>query len=267
MNGNKLRLALHHRRPVTGREHVHHSDRGSAYTAWAFQTQLRQAGHLPGQRGRGDLLCNSEGRAHRPAALTLTCRRGASHLRFCRKVVQPEASARKPWLPHPRRPRNLPTVCPVRSRTIDCPMNGCKSSPGVACWWGTADVAWMVAMPPGRRPLLAPGSAEAVAQREKAYLRARFEHPFGVIKRQFGNMESRYRALVENGVAISDTVRAWQTSGWHGAPWWQGRLPRRRRPNSRNDGGPGRRAKPLPPTGTAACARTRGHGSKSPASN
>ena len=135
MTGNKLRVALHHRRPVTGREHVHHSDRGSAYTAWAFQTQLRHAGHLPGQRSGGDLLCNSEGRAHRPAALTLTCRRGASHLGFCRKVVPPEASARKPWLPHPRRSRNLPTVCPVLSRTIDCPVNGCKFSPaGVGRW-------------------------------------------------------------------------------------------------------------------------------------
>ena len=72
----------------------------------------------------------------------------------------------------------------------------------------------MVAMPPGRRRLLAPGSAEAVAEREKASVRARVEHPFRVIKRQFGHMEARYRGLAKNGshlvtrFASGDTVRA-----------------------------------------------------------
>ena len=42
--GNALRMALHRRRPATGRELVHHSDRGSTYTASAFQPLRRQAG-------------------------------------------------------------------------------------------------------------------------------------------------------------------------------------------------------------------------------
>ena len=165
-------------------------------------------------------------------------------------MVQRAPSARKPWLPQPRLLRSLPTVCPVRSQTIDCPINGCKSNRGVARWWDTACVAWMVAMPPGRRRLLAPGSAEAVAEREKASVRARVEHPFRVIKRQFGHMEARYRGLAKNGshlvarFAPGDTVRAWQTSGWHGAPCWQSRLPPARVRNPCNDGGPGRRPKP-----------------------
>ena len=44
LTGNALRMALHRRRPVRGQELVHHSDRGSTYTAWAFQALLRQAG-------------------------------------------------------------------------------------------------------------------------------------------------------------------------------------------------------------------------------
>ena len=42
--GNALRIPLHRRRPVTGQERVHHSDRGSTYTAWAFRALLREAG-------------------------------------------------------------------------------------------------------------------------------------------------------------------------------------------------------------------------------
>ena len=44
LTGNALRMALHRRRPARGQELVHHSDRGSTYTAWAFQALLRQAG-------------------------------------------------------------------------------------------------------------------------------------------------------------------------------------------------------------------------------
>ena len=43
---------------------------------------------------------------------------------------------------------------------------------GVTRWWDTPGVAWMVAMPPGRRRLLAPGSPEAVVERAKASVRA-----------------------------------------------------------------------------------------------
>ena len=70
---------------------------------------------------------------------------------------------------------------------------------GVARWWDTPGVAWMVAMPPVRRRLLAPGSAEAVAERAKASVRAKVAQPFRVIKRQFGHMKARYRGLAQNG--------------------------------------------------------------------
>ena len=86
-----------------------------------------EAGHPPGQRGRGDLLRNPERRAHPPATPALTGRRGRSHLRLCRNVVQPAPSERKPWLPQPRHLRSVPTVCPVRSQIIDSPINECKS--------------------------------------------------------------------------------------------------------------------------------------------
>ena len=70
---------------------------------------------------------------------------------------------------------------------------------GGARWWDTPGVAWMVAMPPGRRRLLAPGSAEAVVERAKASVRAKAGHPFRVIKRQFGHVNARYRGLAKNG--------------------------------------------------------------------
>ncbi len=70
---------------------------------------------------------------------------------------------------------------------------------GVARWWDTPGVAWMVAMPPGRRRLLAPGLAEAVVERAKASVRAKVEHPFRVIKRQFGHVKARNRGLAKNG--------------------------------------------------------------------
>ena len=60
-------------------------------------------------------------------------------------------------------------------------------------------MAWQVAMRPGRRRLLAPGSAEAVVERAKASVRAKFEHPFRVIKRQFGQVKARYRGPAKNG--------------------------------------------------------------------
>ncbi len=174
LTGNAVRMALHRRRPVAGRERVHHSDRGSTSTAWAFQALLRKAGITCSMGRPGTCMdkpvaetffATLRGRAHPPAPLDFTCRCGQSHIRLCRNVAQPAPSARKPRLPQPRCLRSLPTVCPDRSQTIDCPINGCKSNRGVARWWDTAGVAWMMAMPPGRRRLLAPGSAEAVAER------------------------------------------------------------------------------------------------------
>ena len=59
-------------------------------------------------------------------------------------------------------------------------------------------VQWRVAMRPGLRRLLAPGSAEALEQRRLASLRAKVEHPFLAVKRRFGYAKVRYRGLAKN---------------------------------------------------------------------
>ncbi len=57
-------------------------------------------------------------------------------------------------------------------------------------------VEWRVAMRPGRRRRLAPDSA--LAERERASLRAKVEHPFPYLKQRFGDRRTRYRCLVKN---------------------------------------------------------------------
>ena len=47
-------------------------------------------------------------------------------------------------------------------------------------------VDWQVALRPGQRRRLAPGSAAAEAERRKASIRAKVEHPFLYVKRHFG---------------------------------------------------------------------------------
>ena len=47
-------------------------------------------------------------------------------------------------------------------------------------------VEWRVAMKPGRRRLLAESGAEAAAEKRKASVRAKVEHPFLYVKRHFG---------------------------------------------------------------------------------
>ena len=65
-----------------------------------------------------------------------------------------------------------------------------------------ADVAWHVAMRPGkRRALNKQNAADALmdqAEKLKAAVRAKVEHPFRVIKRQFGFVKVRYRGLKKN---------------------------------------------------------------------
>ena len=65
-----------------------------------------------------------------------------------------------------------------------------------------ADVAWHVAMRPGkRRALNKDNEADALldkAEKLKASVRAKVEHPFRVIKRQFGFVKVRYRGLKKN---------------------------------------------------------------------
>jgi IS5 family transposase len=65
-----------------------------------------------------------------------------------------------------------------------------------------AGVHWHIAMRPGRRKKLDPGNEHdrCVDQIEKlkASVRAKVEHPFRVLKRQFGHIKVRYRGLKKN---------------------------------------------------------------------
>ena len=60
------------------------------------------------------------------------------------------------------------------------------------------EVEWQVAMRPGKRRKLEPGSDEAVMEKRKASVRAKVEHPFLYIKRHFGYAKTRYRGLAKN---------------------------------------------------------------------
>ncbi len=62
-------------------------------------------------------------------------------------------------------------------------------------------VEWQVAMRPGERralPDTAWGRMLNQAERLKASIRAKVEHPFRVVKRQFGHVKVRYRGLKKN---------------------------------------------------------------------
>ena len=65
-----------------------------------------------------------------------------------------------------------------------------------------ADVRWHVAMRPGLRKLLDKAdpmdALTEQVERIKASIRAKVEHPFRVIKRQFGHVKVRYRGLAKN---------------------------------------------------------------------
>lgn len=67
-------------------------------------------------------------------------------------------------------------------------------------------VNWHVAMRPGKRKALKHGGEMGEllekAEKFKASVRAKVEHPFRVIKRQFGYMKTRYRGLKKNGAQI-----------------------------------------------------------------
>jgi len=63
------------------------------------------------------------------------------------------------------------------------------------------NVTWRVALRPGRRralPDTESGRLHAWIERIKASIRAKVEHPFRVIKRQFGHTKVRYRGLAKN---------------------------------------------------------------------
>ena len=63
-------------------------------------------------------------------------------------------------------------------------------------------VRWYVAMRPGKRKALDKSNAAdallEAAEKLKAGVRAKVEHPFRVIKRQFGYVKVRYRGLKKN---------------------------------------------------------------------
>ena len=60
-----------------------------------------------------------------------------------------------------------------------------------------------MAMRPGKCRKLEPESAEALAERNKASVRAKVEHPFLKVKRVFGYAKVRYRGLAKNNLALS----------------------------------------------------------------
>ena len=60
------------------------------------------------------------------------------------------------------------------------------------------EIDWQVAMRPGKRRKLEPGSDEALAERLKASVRAKVEHPFLKVKRGFGYAKVRYRGSAKN---------------------------------------------------------------------
>jgi len=64
------------------------------------------------------------------------------------------------------------------------------------------NVNWLVAMRPGKRKVLDKrtpmGAILDQLEQTKARMRAKVEHPFRVIKRQFGHMKVRYRGLAKN---------------------------------------------------------------------
>ena len=64
------------------------------------------------------------------------------------------------------------------------------------------DVNWHVAMRPGKRKTLDLGHPMGAVldklEQVKARIRAKVEHPFRIIKRQFGHVKVRYRGLAKN---------------------------------------------------------------------
>ena len=59
-------------------------------------------------------------------------------------------------------------------------------------------VEWQVAMRPDLRRKLEPDSDEALAEKAKASVRAKVEHPFLRVKGLFGYGKVRYRGLMKN---------------------------------------------------------------------
>ena len=84
----------------------------------------------------------------------------------------------------------------------DAGYKGVEKRPGA-----DPSITWHVAMRPGRRKALNQagemGQLLDKAEKFKADIRGKLEHPFRVIKRQFGYMKPRYRGLQKNGPQIA----------------------------------------------------------------
>jgi len=68
------------------------------------------------------------------------------------------------------------------------------------------DVTWHIAMRPGKRRVLGNSAIDRLTQkieRAKSSLRAKVEHPFRVIKCQFGFRKVRYRGLAKNTMHLN----------------------------------------------------------------
>ena len=86
-----------------------------------------------------------------------------------------------------------------------------------ACVWGDAGyqgvhkrsehedrkVDWLIAVRPGKRRQLNPRSIAGRAEKAKASVRAKVEHPFRYVKRMFGYHKVRYRGLAKNTERIA----------------------------------------------------------------
>ena len=66
-----------------------------------------------------------------------------------------------------------------------------------------AEVEWRVAMKPGKRRKLDKSGAAEAAEKRKASVRAKVEHPFLYVKRHFGYSKVRYRGLAKNTQRIA----------------------------------------------------------------
>jgi len=85
----------------------------------------------------------------------------------------------------------------------DAGYQGVEKRPGA-----DPDVTWHVAMRPGKRKTLKTaggtmGELLDKAEKLKASVRAKVEHPFRVIKRQFGFVKVRYKGLTKNAAQIA----------------------------------------------------------------
>lgn len=91
------------------------------------------------------------------------------------------------------------TPCCTEKKSMCSPMPGYQ---GATKRPEATGVKWHVAMRPGKRKTLDTetklGAMLDKIEKLKASVRAKVEHPFRVIKRQFGFTKVRYRGLVKN---------------------------------------------------------------------